>query len=479
MKKYKKTIFLFILILGQISQSFGAIKIPYFFSDNMVLQQQAKPLIWGWSKAGSKVTIITSWNKKQYVVIADEKGKWKTNIATPTAGGPFEIKISEGNTSITLKNILIGEVWLCSGQSNMEMPMKGYKDQPILGATDAIFNSANDKIRLYTIPRAIQREAQDTTIKASWREADPASVTNFSATAYYFGRLLQTKLNVPIGLICNSYGGTPVEGFMDEEALTAFPDIKSYPSKTDTSKKISNYNATAVYNGMLHPFLGYTVKGCIWYQGESNYTRAKQYETLFPAFVKMLRTKSHNDALPFYYVQIAPYNNNLNKADSVVRSNSAYLRDAQRKALAKIPNSGMVVTMDIGAENFIHPSDKETVGKRLAYMALAKTYEIKGFPYESPRYESVSFKDNVATIQFSNSPNGLTSYGKPLSYFEIAGSDRVYRPARAVIFQGKLLVSAPEVSNPVAVRYAFRDFVVGDLFNTEGFPASSFRTDDW
>ncbi|AOW10394.1 sialate O-acetylesterase [Flavobacterium gilvum] len=476
--KFQKQVIIYLICFTFFgSTAFSAIKLPYLFSDNMVLQQQSNPLIWGWSTAGAQVSLVTSWNKKKIIVTADSKGKWKANVATPTAGGPFEIKISEANNSITIKNVLIGEVWLCSGQSNMEMPMKGFKDQPILGASDAIFNSDNDKIRLYTVPKAVQREAQDDSGKATWNEAEPESVTNFSATAYFFGRLLYAKLKVPIGLVCNSYGGTPVEGFMDEEALKPFPEITSFPSKTDTSQKINNKNASAVYNAMLYPFLGYTIKGCIWYQGESNYDRPKQYETLFPAFVKMLRTKSNNENLPFYYVQIAPYKNKPIESDP--KLHSAYLRDAQRKALAVIPNSGMAVTLDIGDEIFIHPRDKETVGKRLAYMALAKTYGLKGFPYASPMYESVSFAGNVATVQFSNTANGLTSYGKPLSNFEIAGADKVFYPAKAVVSQGKLQVSAPEVANPVAVRYAFKDFVAGDLFNTEGFPASSFRTDDW
>ncbi|AOW11171.1 sialate O-acetylesterase [Flavobacterium gilvum] len=475
MKIHKRAIICLIFAAFFGVKAFGAIKLPYLFSDNMVLQQQSHPLIWGWSTAGAKVNLATSWNKKQITVTADSNGKWKANVTTPVAGGPFEIKISEPNNSVIIKNVLIGEVWLCSGQSNMEMQMKGYKDQPILGASDAVFDAANDKIRLYTVPRAVEREAQDNSVKAIWNEAEPESVSNFSAAAYYFGRLLYAKLKVPIGLVCNSYGGTPVEGFMDEEALKPFPEITSFPSKTDTTQKINNGNATTVYNGMMHLFLGYTIKGCIWYQGESNSAKPKQYETLFPAFVKMLRTKSNDNNLPFYYVQIAPFNYGIKSPNL----NSAYLRDAQRKALAVIPNSGMAVTMDIGSENFIHPWDKETVGKRLGYMALAQTYGLKGFPYASPMYESVSFAGNVATVQFSNTTNGLTSYGKPLSYFEIAGADKVFYPAKAVISQGKLQVSAPEVSNPVAVRYAFKDFVMGDLFNTEGFPASSFRTDDW
>jgi sialate O-acetylesterase len=269
-----------------------------------------------------------------------------------------------------------------------------------------------------------------------------------------------------------------VEAFMDEESLKEFADIK-LPSKTEDGKKLNNKIATVLYNGMFNAFLGYTVKGCIWYQGETNYDRAKQYETLFPAFVKMLRSKCNNDSLPFYYAQIAPYNYGNYATDSTPKYNSAYLRDAQRKALNKIHNSGMVTLMDIGEENSIHPAQKEVGGKRFAYMALAKTYNQKGFGYAGPLFDSLIVTGNVATIKFTNAANGLTSFGKPLSNFEIAGADKIFRPAKAVIAQGKVLVSSPEITNPVAVRYAFKDFVTGDLFNTEGLPASSFRTDNW
>ena len=476
----KRSNALFILCMAAIlffSSASATVTLPYFISDNMVLQQQAEPVIWGWTNTANKISVTTSWNKKKYTATADGKGKWQINIITPIAGGPYEITISDGST-ITLKNILIGEVWLCSGQSNMEMPMKGFKDQAINGSNDAIFNSTNNQIRLYTVPRSVQRLPQDTSKKQSWKPAEPEAVSNFSATAYYFGRLLEGKLNVPIGLINISYGGSPVEAFMDEETLKQFPEIV-LPSKTDTVKKLNNKIATTLYNGMLNPFMGFTVKGCLWYQGETNYERAKQYETLFPAFVKMLRNKMNNDSLPFYFAQIAPYNYGNYATDSTPKYNSAFLRDAQRKALAKIPNSGMVVLMDIGEENSIHPAQKEIGAKRFAYMALAKTYNQKGFGYAGPLFDSLSIAGNVATIKFSNAVNGLTSFGKPLNNFEIAGADKVFRPARAVISQGKVLVSSPEITNPVAVRYAFKDFVVGDLFNTEGFPASSFRTDNW
>lgn len=467
---------LFVFCLGFLADIKANIKLPWFFSDNMVLQQQTESAIWGWAKTGAAVSVTTSWNKRKYTTFADAEGKWKLKVATPAAGGPFSITISDG-TPVTINNILIGEVWLCSGQSNMEMPMKGFKDQPILASNDAILNSSNDNIRLYTVPRSVQRLPQDTSKNSAWKPAEPETVSNFSATAYLFGKLLFEQLHVPIGLVNISYGGSPVEAFMDENALKAFPEI-NVPAKTDTAK-LNNKVATVLYNGMLKPFLGYTIKGCIWYQGESNNDRPQQYETLFPAFVNQIREQSGQGDFPFYYCQIAPYNYYNHAAVNVINNNSAFLRDAQRKAVARVPNCGMAVLMDIGEEFSIHPMDKATGSKRLAYMALSKTYGKKGFACESPAYESVSFSNGIATIKFANAPNGLTSYGKALQYFEIAGSNKVFRPAKAHISGGNIIVSSPDVKEPVAVRYAFKDFVVGELFSTEGFPVSSFRTDEW
>jgi sialate O-acetylesterase len=476
-KKITRALLLSLLFITlQHTKADAAITLPWFFSDNMVLQQKTDAAIWGWAKPGSTVTITTSWNKKKYSTPAGADGKWKLKAATPPAGGPYEITISDG-TALTIKNILIGEVWLCSGQSNMEMALKGFKDQPILGSNDAVFNSINDNIRLYTVPRSVQRTPQDTSKNSTWKSAAPETVSNFSATAYYFGKMLYDQLQVPIGLVNISYGGSPVEAFMDEQTLKAFPEIK-IPSPTDTAK-LNNKVATVLYNGMLRPFLGFTIKGCIWYQGESNNDRPQQYETLFPAFVKQIRAQSEQGDFPFYYCQIAPYNYNNYAAVNVSNNNSAYLRDAQRKALTKIPNSGMAVLMDIGEEFSIHPMDKQTGSKRLAYMALAKTYGIKGFASESPAYESVSFANGIATIKFANAPNGLTAWGKPLLQFEIASANKVFRPAKAIINSGNIILSSPDIKEPVAVRYAFKDFVMGELFSTEGFPVSSFRTDDW
>ena len=473
-----KLLFFFVLffILGK-NVSFATITLPSFFGDNMVIQQQTGASIWGWAQANSTVQISTSWNRKKYTAKANASGKWKLNVSTPVAGGPYEIAISDGKP-VVLHNVMIGEVWLCSGQSNMEMPMKGFRDQPVLGSNDAIFNAANNNIRLYIVPRSVKVQPEDTSKNSSWKIAAPETVSNFSATAYYFARILQQQLNVPVGIVNISYGGSPAEAFMSETALKEFPEIK-IPMPVD-SAKVNNKTATTLYNGMLHPFIGYTIKGCIWYQGETNYDRPDQYEKLFPAMVKEWREKFGLGDFPFYFAQIAPYNYaQLPNAGQGGKYNSAYLRDAQRKAVAKIPNSGMIVLLDIGEENSIHPVSKEVGGKRFAYQALAKTYDRKGFGFTSPSFDSLLINGNIATIKFKDVPNGLTSFGKPLVNFEIAGADKIFHPARAVISRGTILVSSPDVPALVAVRYAFKDFVAGELFSTEGFPVSSFRTDDW
>jgi len=451
--------------------------LPSFFGDNMVLQQKTDAAIWGWAKPNSSVQLTSSWNKKKYTVQSDAAGKWKLKITTPEAGGPYEITISDGET-ITLHNILIGEVWFCSGQSNMEMPMKGYRDQPIKGSNDAIFNSSNDQIRIYTVPRAVEKFLKDTTKTSLWKSASPENVSNFSATAYFFARLLQQQLKVPVAVINDSYGGSTAEAFMNIEALKAFPEIKVH-TLTDTFR-LNNRNATTLYNGMIHPIAGYTIKGCIWYQGESNVDRPDQYEKLFPAMITQWRNEWEQGDFPFYFAQIAPYASPQYAAPNrSEKSNSAYLRDAQRKVANSVPNTGIVVLMDGGEEFGIHPADKETVGKRFAYLAFGDTYKMKGFAYQSPSFDSLLINGNIATIKFKNVPNGLTSYGKPLTQFEIAGADKMFRPAIANIRTGTIVLSSPLVAVPVAVRYAFKDFIVGELFSTEGYPVSSFRTDDW
>ncbi|MDN3587643.1 sialate O-acetylesterase [Pedobacter aquatilis] len=469
-----------ILILNCFANVFIAnatVKPASIFTNHMVLQQQSNVAIWGWAKPSSKVKIITSWNKENYSVTTDQNGKWKVKIATSSAGGPYNIEFNDGEKLI-LTDILIGEVWFCGGQSNMELPMKGYKGQPNIGSNEAILKSKNPNIRLYTVPRSSTTERQEKSKPSEWKLSEPEVVANFSATAYYFGSLLSEILNVPIGIINDSYSGSSIEAWMSPEDLKAFPEIK-IPSKGDSIKDVSR-TPTTLYNGMLYPVIGYGIKGAIFYQGESNYERPDRYEDLFPAMVSSWRKNWDNGEFPFYYAQIAPYNySQLAPFHKGGKYNSAFLRDAQRKSLDKIPNSAMAVLMDIGEENMIHPSRKKQGGERLAFLALAKTYGIKGFSATSPLYESLTIEKNTAIVKFKDVPNGLTSFSKELTTFEIAGADKKFYPAKAIIKGSSIAVSAEQVKVPVAVRYAFKDFIVGDLFGNDGLPVSSFRTDDW
>lgn len=453
-------------------------KLASIFTDNMVLQQKDKVKLWGWDQAGQKIVINTSWNHKSYTVITDKTGKWVSQVETPVAGKlAYQMTISNGKV-ITLKNILIGEVWLCTGQSNMEMPMKGFKGQPVIGANELILKSANPYIRLYTVPRSSITTEQENSKPSPWKVAGPEAVSSFSATGYIFGKLLQEMLDIPIGLVNISYGGSSAQAWMSAATLKEFPGI-AIPAPADTIKQVSR-TPTTLYNGMIHPVAGFGIRGAIWYQGESNYEDPDLYEKLFPALVKEWRSEWGSVSFPFYYAQIAPYNyKQLTPNQNGEKYNSAYLRDAQRKSVLQIPNSAMAVLLDIGEEKSIHPSNKEAGGKRLALLALANTYGMKGFGAESPAYQSLEIKNNTAVIKFAHAANGLTTFGKELTLFEIAGSDKHFYPATGIIKSETVIISSPQVASPVAVRYAFKDFVSAELFNTEGLPASSFRTDNW
>jgi len=458
--------------------AFAQTRLASIFTDHMVLQQKDEVSIWGWDKPGQKIVTLTSWNHKSYTALTNEKGRWTVKVSTPAAGKQgYEITISNG-TPVILKDILIGEVWLCTGQSNMEMPLKGFKGQPIMGSNDLILKSANPYIRLYTVPRSSVTTEQENSKPSPWKIAGPEAVSSFSATGYIFGKLLQEMLDVPVGLVNVSYGGSSAQAWMSSATLKEFPGIK-VPAKEDTIKLVSR-TPTTLYNGMIHPVTGFGVRGAIWYQGESNYEDPDLYEKLFPALVKEWRTEWGGINFPFYYAQIAPYNyRQLPPYLEGGKYNSAYLRDVQRKSLALIPNSAMAVLMDIGEEKSIHPANKEAGGKRLALLALANTYGMKGFGAESPAYQSLEISGNTAVVKFTHVTNGLTTFGKELTQFEVAGADQHFYPAKAVIKAETVIVSAAEVASPVAVRYAFRDFITGQLYNTEGLPASSFRTDNW
>jgi len=449
--------------------SFAEVKLSAIFGNNMVLQQQTEAAIWGKATVNSKVRVTTSWNGKSYAVRADKNGNWKVKVTTPSAGGPYTIKISDG-TPVTLKNVMIGEVWVCSGQSNMSMPMGGWRNMPVNGSNKLIATSHNPNIRLFTVTKDASLTATNN-FQGSWKTCEPGNVAEFSATAYFFGLFLNKALGVPVGLINASWGGTRIEPWISETGFTKFDWVK-LPDKAQQGA-ISPQTPTVLFNAMIHPMVGYGIRGAIWYQGESNRNEPAHYQKLLPGLVKNWRSVWGIGDFPFYYVQIAPFDY------GTTGFNSAYLREAQLKASTAIPNIGMACIMDAGEKNCIHPANKAAPGDRLAYLALVKTYGKKGFACEGPVLKEMNVKGSLVKLTFDNAPNGLTSFGKELSCFEVAGANKRFHPAKAFITKTGITLFSPSVNKPVAVRYAFKDFIVGDLFNIEGLPASSFRTDTW
>ncbi|MFV0366412.1 MAG: sialate O-acetylesterase [Mangrovibacterium sp.] len=471
----KRLIIVLVLLMATFTSN-AKIKMSSLFTDGAVLQQQADVAIWGWTDAKQSVNITTSWNKKNYLVKADKDGKFSTKISTPKAGGPYEIKINDGE--LVIKDILIGEVWLCAGQSNMEMPMKGFPGQPVEGSNLDILKSKNEQLRLISVPRASKTTPQEN-FEGAWQTAKPEVVRNFSATAYYYGSLLQEMLGVPVGLVEVSFGGSCIQAWMSHDTARPF-EWRNVPEPGDTISEV-NRTPTVLYNGMLHPVIGYGIKGAIWYQGETNYVDPDEYESyLFPTAVAEWREKWGLGDFPFIYAQIAPFDYSVfTPNDQQEKYNSAFLRDAQRKCLDKIPNSDMVVLMDVGLKDGIHPRKKRVGGERFAMKVLNKVYGMEGFTSSSPSFKALEIKGSSVVVAFNDADMGLTSYGKEVTGFMVAGENKVFYPAQVFLRAKSVVISSPRVDKPVAVRYCFDDFCVPSLFGTNGIPVSSFRTDEW
>ncbi len=645
------------------------LQLPAIIGSNMVLQQQSEVTLWGWTMAQSKVNVECSWNAKAEAT-SDAMGKWVLKVKTPAASFDAQtVKISVSDTSIVCENVLIGEVWVCSGQSNMEMPMVGWAPELIDNSETEIAAANLPNIRLFTVERKFST-VPETNCVGNWQACSPETLANFSATAYFFGNKLHTDLKVPIGLIHSSWGGTPAEAWTPKEGIVELNDYKHLadvdldkyqkeyaewhklvkakainfdkdqnlwktatendaeilaPEFNDTtwskmtlptsweSTEVGNFNGlvwfrkqvkipakwvgkelvlslakvddadvtyfngkevgsiyswneqriytipaelvtgetctiavkvldmrggggiygspetlnlslksdakkpltlagewryyvaaeylndtlfvfdnknnisnmpkspigfsenspTMLYNGMIAPIVPFTMRGAIWYQGESNVWKAQQYRELFPKMIESWRNVWQQGDFPFYYVQIAPYAYGESE-----KSACAELRDAQLSTMS-VANTGMVVTMDIGNTASIHPSNKKSVGERLALWALAKDYGKTDMAFSGPIFKGMAVEGNKIRIQFNFAQNGLLMKGDKLIEFEIAGEDQKYVAAEAVIDGNDVLVSAKAVKSPVAVRYGWSDISQPNLFNTEGLPASPFRTDNW
>ena len=635
--------------------AFTQVSLPAIIGSHMVLQQKCDAPLWGWSKPGEQINIKTSWDGQSFTATADSAGKWMVKVKTPVAGGPFTIEII-GKKKIILEDILIGEVWLCSGQSNMEMPLCGWQGGPIEGSAEAIKAANNPTIRLFTVKKATSFVPVDT-CSGEWMVCTPESAKEFSATGYFFGLRLFQKLNIPVGLIHSSWGGTAAEAWTSSRFISKIPKFETSPGVCDPEKfyttAIGKYNKeqqqwvksigfaitdpgpewalsnasgsdwtdirvpaewgttpigkfsgivdyqmtfkvpkrwikknttielgpidemdvtwlngkligshlnpgdwatprvynlpagtlkpgenilalrvantiglggingkeadvkinrgkskaknkslagtwkahkaesfealppapycvncnypntpTMLYNGMIKPIIPFAIKGAIWYQGESNRYDGLLYRKIFTGMIENWRSDWKQGDFPFYFVQIAPYfyDDNLS---------TGLLREAQEYAMKKLPNTGMVVTMDIGNLKNIHPAKKEDVGKRLANWALAKDYGLVNTAYSGPVYQAMQKEGDKIRIHFSNASGGLTSFGNELKYFQIAGADGVFKPATAIISDRTVVVSNDEVKVPVAVRFGWNSTDVTNLFNVLGLPAAPFRTDQW
>jgi sialate O-acetylesterase len=454
------------------------LKLAGIFTDNMVLQQQTDVPVWGYDRPGTRLALTTLWNNQVYSGVADQSGKWKIQIETPSAGGPYQLKI-DGSELITLNNVWVGDVWLMSGQSNMSMQLKGYYCQPVQGSTEAILNSGGKNIHFINIPIMAAYKPLSS-FDAQWVVASPETTGDCSAIAWFFADYVHKHFNIPIGIINASYSGSNVEAWMTPAACKS--NKIDIPVQSDETSPWINNVPTVLYNGMIRPFVGYTIKGLVWYQGESNIFDVPRYAPSVAAMVNEWRKEWNCGEFPFYFAQIAPYDyKEWNFFTPQWTEISAYQREAQLKSQKLIAHSAMAVLLDIGEEKQIHPFRKREAAERLALLALAETYGMKGFEFESPEYERMEVKGDKAIIYFTKQDMGITSYGNPLELFEISGENKVFHKAQAYIDseKGTVVVSSPLVREPKAVRYAFKDFVVGELFGTGGLPVSSFRTDDW
>ena len=465
-----------ILSLICLAAAWGAaakVELPEIIGSDMVLQQNAQCRLWGWADPRATVRIETSWGA-ECTVRSDADGRWSARVDTPAGSyEPQQVTIASGER-IVLDNVLIGEVWFAGGQSNMEMPLRGFNNCPIAGANEIIARagSMRDRLRYVKIPLTAAYTPQDR-VPGKWRPCTVETAPDFTATGYFFAELLADVLHVPVGIVDCTWGGTRVEGWTNREILETYPDIdlteKGIEATTDWLRPM------VMYNAMLHPVAGYTVRGFLWYQGESNVNQYKDYAVRLSNMVGLWRSLWKQGDIPFYYVEVAPF--------AYGSGNGPYLREAQWEARELIPNSGLICTNDLvepyEATN-IHPKNKREVGHRLAYMALNKTYGFSDIACESPRFRSIGIRDGKAYVALSHTEEGFSRM-EDIRGFGVCGPDRVFHPADVEVDRRELLlvVSSKEVASPVAVRYGFRDFMPGNLANIRGLPVVPFRTDDF
>jgi sialate O-acetylesterase len=492
--------------------AFAEVRLPSWISDNMVLQQGKPAPVWGKADPGENVAVALGDQHKS--ATADASGRWKVELDPLKAGGPFEMTVA-GSNSVTIHNILVGEVWVCSGQSNMEMAV---------GSREGVFGGVRNfekevaaanypMIHLFTAGRAVAGQPQDK-VEGKWVVANPETVFTFSAVGYFFGRDLHRALHVPVGLIASSWGGTPAESWTASDALATdsemgdlvsqwqtrlagapalfekyFQDLAAWEKSAEKAEsdgvvspappglpddpRSNPWRPSGLWNGMIAPLVPYAIAGAIWYQGEANTNRAYQYRKLFQTMISDWRHKWGEGEFPFLFVQLASYDQSYSP-----KTSWAELREAQAMALS-LPKTGMAVTTDIGDAHDIHPKNKQEVGRRLALAAEAIAYG-RNVVYSGPMYQSMQVSGAAIRLKFDHLGGGLVAKGSAeLKGFEIAGDDRKFVPATAAVEGNEIVVRSAKVAHPAAVRYGWADYTDCNLFSKAGLPASPFRTDDW
>lgn len=522
----KRSLFFFVLLAA--GSASADVKLPAIFADHLVLQRGKPVAIWGTADAGEEVSVTFADQTKK--AAADKDGAWKVALDKLEASAdPRELKV-KGKNEIVLKDVLVGEVWICSGQSNM-----GFTVGRSVDAEKEVAAANDPHLRMFHVPNTVADEPQKDLLKkaedTAWLETNPKNVGTFTAAGYFFGRELRKELNVPVGLINTSWGGTRCEAWTSKPALEAVPtckaiitgweeSLKTYDSakakeahdkgakaqlekiakiKEENAKpgatpqplpvvrafedqKTSQHRPAVLFNAMISPLVPYTAKGAIWYQGESNQKRAVQYQTLLPTMIADWRKHWEDKDLSFYIVQLASFGNNKPSWPQPVGADDTWaeLQWAQFVTAAKTPKCGLAVANDIGEEKDIHPKNKQEVGRRLALQALVKDYKKTGILSGGPVFAGGDQVANRFVINFSNGSGLKARDGGDLQGFIICGEDKVWKPAKAKVVEGRpsISVSSPEVKTPVAVRYAWASWCPeANLVNKDGLPASCFRTD--
>ena len=458
-------------------------RLPALVGDHMVIQRDTPVPVWGWAAPGEQVTV--TFRGKGYAATPAASGKWQVALPATPAGGPYTMTI-QGQNTLTIQDILVGDVWLASGQSNMELPLRD-KNAPAAGAYPMVVNAEQEvaaanfpQIRQFTVKKVVAYQPQADNEGYSWQVCSPSAAGSFSAVGYFFARDLYQRYQVPIGLLSSPWGGTPAEAWVSAEALKQLPDFRDKVTTLAapaTPDKEAQNTATVLYNGMIAPLLPYALKGIIWYQGESNVGRAAQYRTLFPALIRDWRQRFGQPELPFLFVQLANFTKALQEP---AESAWAELREAQAQALA-LPRTGMAVAIDIGEGADIHPSNKQDVGHRLALVARQVAYGDKQVVAAGPTFQRLTVSGGQARVKFANVGAGLLlkTGTTTLSGFAVAGADHKFHWASATLVGAEVVLTCAAVPTPVAVRYDWADNPIGNLYNREGLPAVPFRTDQW